>query len=113
MLHVYAETSRTIAFAREEQGSYRWIGEQEAHTGPHEFRTPDGLRSERITITHPYSRADLGSKVPMDVYPERLLISYFGDDRRLLARWPLKLADVQPVLEEWLALRAETTESTP
>src|SRR5688572_12696660 len=33
MLHVHGETSRTIAF-RKIPGGYRWIAEQEIHTGP-------------------------------------------------------------------------------
>jgi hypothetical protein len=49
MLHVYGATSRTIAFKGSENAPV-WIGEQESHTGPTEFETPDGKEHERIVL---------------------------------------------------------------
>src|SRR5678816_3307218 len=46
MLHIYANTRRTIAFRKDKDG-YRWIGEQEIHKGPKTYNTPDGPSQRR------------------------------------------------------------------
>src|SRR4051812_27869093 len=38
MLHIDGKTSRTIAFRRTPEG-YKWIHEQEIHTGPRTYKT--------------------------------------------------------------------------
>src|SRR5688572_10875195 len=49
MLHVYGDTSRTIAF-RKDGSSYRWIAEQEIHFGPGWEQTIDGPTRERFVV---------------------------------------------------------------
>jgi len=51
MLHIYYKTSRTIAF-RKNGSKYRWIGEQEIHTGPRKYKTVDGMLNEQIIVTY-------------------------------------------------------------
>lgn len=49
MLHVYGDTSRTISFRKTPDG-YRWVHEQEIHTGPGWRQTVDGTLREQIVI---------------------------------------------------------------
>jgi hypothetical protein len=51
MLHIYAETSRTIAFKKVD-GTYKWIGEQEIHEEPNQFTTVAGTSNEYIVINY-------------------------------------------------------------
>ena len=97
MLHVYGRTSRTIAF-RNVGGKFEWIGEQEVHSGPGRFESPDGRLREHIAIT--YDTVEL-SGAPLN----QIHVDYWGEDPRLAGRVDLVLADVQPVLREWEALQ--------
>lgn len=97
MLHIYADTSRTVAFRREGDGSYRWIHEQEIHTGPRQYATADAGRVyERIAITY---ETEPVSGAPLNM----LFITYSGEDPRLRLKssFDLTLEDVLPILEEW------------
>lgn len=99
MLHVYAETSRTLAFRKTMDGSYEWIGEQEAFTGPRRYETVDGVFNEQIVITY--------DKVPLSGAPvNQVYIIYHGDDPRLVGKYFLTLQETQPILEEWRNVRA-------
>jgi hypothetical protein len=64
MLHIYGETSDTVAFRRAGSG-YEWIGEQETFQGPQKYRTPDGELNEQIVINY--------DKVPTSGYPVNTL----------------------------------------
>lgn len=93
MLHVYAASSRTIAFRRRSD-RFEWIGEQEVFQGPREYDTPDGRLHEEVVVTF--------DKEPVSgVPPNRLDVRYTGEDPRLANRRNLLLADVIPVLAEW------------
>jgi hypothetical protein len=103
MLHIYADTSRTIAF-REEQDGYVWVGEQEVHTGPNQYRSADGYFFEEIVVTF--------DTVYMSGAPLNTLhIWYYGDDPRLDGKFNLTLRDIQPILEEWKEARPTPTPS--
>ena len=93
MLHVDAETRRTVAF-RETPEGYRWIGEQETHTGPETYESVDGISNETITIT--YEIEDISGH-PLN----RINIRYMGEDPRFADDRGLTLGDVAPVLAEW------------
>jgi len=99
MLHVYAETSRTIAFRKTAAGSYEWIGEQEIFTGPRRYETVDGVFNEQIVINY--------DKVPISGAPvNQVYIIYHGDDPRFAGKFFLTLQEVRPILEEWRNIRA-------
>lgn len=51
MLHIDGVTSRTVAFRRVGE-AYKWIGEQETHTGPNTYTSVDGTFKESITVTY-------------------------------------------------------------
>ena len=93
MLHISSKTYRTIAFRKEGQG-YRWIGEQETFTGPHEYTSVDGTFKETIVLTYEIEHI---SGSPLN----QLYISYHGDDSRL--SWPhvLTLSETRSVLKLW------------
>jgi hypothetical protein len=93
MLHVYGQTSRTIAFARE-GGQFVWIGEQESHKGPHEYETVDGILREELVLT--YETRPI-SGVPLNT----LAVTYHGDDPTL--SWPHQLTPLEArvVLDRW------------
>jgi hypothetical protein len=93
MLHISSKTYRTIAFRKDPQG-YRWIGEQETFTGPHEYTTVDGTFKEEIVLTYEIEHI---SGVPLN----QLHIAYQGDDRRL--SWPhvLTLTEARSILKAW------------
>lgn len=96
MLHIYDRTSKTIAFIRHGDG-YEWIGEQDIHTGPHQFETPDGKINEQISVTF-YKRSIAGE-------PEGFFIHYMGEDARLANKSTLALSDIEPLLHEWRETR--------
>ena len=95
MLHIYAETQRTVAFRKVDDGYY-WIGEQETHSGPGTFESVDGVVAEQITLT--YETEDISGHCC-----GRVDIRYRGKDSRLAGRRDLTLEDVGPVLAEWKA----------
>jgi len=97
MLHVYGDTSRTIAFRRVGPGRFRWIGEQETHTGPREYSSPDGPFREHITITYDTEKI---SGAPVNT----VYITYVGEDPALSSAAVLTLKDVAPVLQRWYAV---------
>jgi hypothetical protein len=95
MLHIYEkQVSRTIAFRKTANG-FKWIGEEEIHTGPNKYEDADGIRNEDIIIIYQIE--------PMTGIPlNQTYIVYNGDDPRLANRWfTLTLTDVVPVLTEW------------
>ena len=93
MIHIYAKTSRTIAFRKTPTG-YRWIHEQESFRGPNQYTSVDGTFHEQIVLTYESeSIAAANTNV--------LSISYWGEDPRLENRRDLTLSDVIPILEEW------------
>ncbi len=47
MLHIYADTSRTVAFKKEGDG-YVWVGEQETHIGPTSISQQTGIFTKRL-----------------------------------------------------------------
>jgi hypothetical protein len=92
MLHIYHKTSRTIAFRKIVNG-YVWIGEQEIHTGPRRYDSPDGTFNETITLTYDVD--------PISGFPvNRLSIHYDGPDSTLLGR-DLELRNVLPIITKW------------
>jgi len=92
MLHVYADTHRTIAF-RKTQDGYRWIGEQEIHFGPKMFTDVDGTFQEHLVVEY--------QTEPVNGIPtNQIHVSYYGQDSRLAGR-DLTLAGIQPILDEW------------
>jgi len=102
MLHIYAETSRTIAF-KKIGDRYKWIGEQEVHEGPNQFTTVDGTLNEYIVIDYD---TEGGSGIPVN----ELTILYEGEDTRLNSKhFNLTLQDVQPILAEWQVIRPTPT----
>src|SRR5678815_2132119 len=87
MLHIYANTRRTIAFRKDKDG-YRWIGEQEIHKGPKTYNTPDGPSNEEIVISYELERIDPGATgVPL----RQVYVRYHGKDTRLAHRDNLTL----------------------
>jgi hypothetical protein len=93
MLHITAQTGRTIAFSKE-NGNYVWIGDQETFEGPKKYKTVDGISNEAITLTYETQR--------MSGYPlNQLNVTYRGEDPRLDGRNNLTLAIVKPILKEW------------
>ena len=93
MLHVYAKTSRTVAFRRSGRG-YEWIGEQEIFKGPKRYTTPDGEFNEEIMLNF--------DKVSISGFPvNTLIVEYSGPDSTLA--WPhkLSLGEARPILSRW------------
>ena len=75
MLHVYAKTSRTVAFKRVGDG-YEWIAEQETFEGPKKYTTVDGTFNEAITINY--------DRVPISGFPiNTIAIVYRGEEPEL------------------------------
>jgi hypothetical protein len=93
MLHIYAKTSRTIAF-KKRGDDYVWIGEQEIFQGPNKYKSIDGVFYESIVLTYDIETV---SGCPTN----QLNISYWGEDPRLSRQSNLALEDVKPILEEW------------
>jgi hypothetical protein len=98
MLHIYGETSRTIAFRRTADG-FRWIAEQETHEGPQWHQTVDGVFRENFVIEY---QTETVNGIPTN----QVCIRYTGSDRDLLDR-DFTLAEVIPVLERWRTLPVE------
>jgi hypothetical protein len=102
-LHVYADTSRTIAFKKVEN-SYKWIAEQEIHRGPRQRMDNDGaLVQESISVDY---QTEPWNGIPLNT----IWINYTGgDDPRLLNKHlsGLTLQDIKPILEEWRQWRAQ------
>ena len=93
MLHIYYKTSRTIAF-RKATNRYIWIGEQEIHTGPRRYETPDGTFNETIMINY--------DTEPISGFPvNHLSVQYNGPDTNLHGFQNLKLKDVLPIITVW------------
>jgi len=92
MLHVYADTHRTIAF-RKTQTGYRWIAEQEIHYGPKMFTDADGTFQEHLAVEY--------QTEPVNGIPtNQIYVSYYGQDSRLTGGH-LTLAAIKPILDEW------------
>ena len=99
MLHIYAGTSRTVDF-KKVGNSYVWIGEQEIHTGPGTYTTPDGTFNEQITITY--------ETAPVSGFPmNKINVSYDGNDPVLSSKPNLTLKDVSPTLKKWQKIGAK------
>ena len=93
MLHIGGQTSRTIAFRKVPEG-YKWIHEQEIHTGPKTYTTVDGTFHEQIVVTY-------GVEPVSGHAPNTLHVQYSGEDPRLPAYQPLTLDQVRPIIDEW------------
>jgi hypothetical protein len=104
LLHIYADTSRTIAFKKVGE-SYEWVGEQEIHTGPRQYLSADGWLNEQIVITY---ETVYVSGAPQNT----VVVLYSGDDQRLSDKIFLNLNDVVPILDEWESLKP-TEEAIP
>jgi hypothetical protein len=93
MLHLYAQTHRTIGFRKTADG-YQWISEQELHYGPKMFTDQDGTFQEYLAVEYQIE--------PVNGVPtNRICVTYRGQDKRLEGRDNLTLAEVMPFLEEW------------
>ena len=97
MLHIYGDTSRTIAF-RKNGNEYKWISEQEIYTGPKTYKTVDGTLREQIVVTY-------GIESVSGHEPKKLHVEYWGEDTRLAGRQNLTLKKVQPILTEWKSVK--------
>ena len=93
MLHIYAETSRTVAFRKQRDG-YRWIAEQEQFYGPKGFTNIDGAFQEFVVLEYQIERVN-------GIPTNHIHISYHGEDTRLAGRDDLGLEAIKPILEEW------------
>ena len=93
MLHIYADTSRTVAFRKTPDG-YRWIAEQELYYGPKQFTTVDGTFQEYLVVEYQIERVN-------GIPTNQIHISYMGEDTRLANRSDLTLSFIKPFLEEW------------
>ncbi len=51
MIHIYGKSVHHIVF-RLENGSYRWVGEQEQCWGPQRFDTVDGRFNEMVVVSY-------------------------------------------------------------
>lgn len=92
MLHIYADTQRTIAFRKTPDG-YRWIGEQEIHYGPKSCTDHEGNYQEHLVI-------EFQTEPVNGQTTNQIMVSYYGEDTRLKRR-NLKLNDIRPILKEW------------
>jgi hypothetical protein len=93
MLHIYAETSRTVAFRKEPHG-YKWIAEQESFYGPKSFTNIDGTFQEFLVIEFQIERVN-------GIPTNELRVSYYGEDPRLVGQEHLTLTTIKPILKEW------------
>lgn len=93
MLHIYGQTSRTIAFRKTADG-YKWIHEQETYTGQKTYTSVDGTSHEHISVTY-------GIEPVSGHAPNKLHIVYWGEDPRLPADRPLTLQQIRPIIHEW------------
>lgn len=92
MLHVYGQTSPTIAFRKTASG-YRWTFEQESHQGPGWYQTVDGTFREYILVEYQTDRVD-------GIPTNQLWIRYMGSDTNLTGR-ELTLDEIRPILAGW------------
>ena len=93
MLHIEGKTSRTIAFKKNGSG-YRWIGEQEIFRGPNKYKTVDGTFNEQVTLTYEIESVS-------GFTPNRLNVTYDGENPQFAERSDLTLAEVTPLLRQW------------
>jgi hypothetical protein len=93
MLHIYADTSRTVAFRKTADG-YRWIAEQELHYGPKSFTNVDGTFQEYLVVEYQIERVN-------GIPTNQIHIDYQGQDVRLTNRDNLTLSFIKPIFEEW------------
>jgi hypothetical protein len=93
MLHIYADTSRTVAFRKTSDG-YKWIAETEEHYGPKNYTNIDGTFQEMLVVEY---QIETVNGIPTN----EIWVSYYGDDSRLAGKEPLTLAGIRPILEEW------------
>ena len=91
MLHIYGTISRTIAFDKKNE-KYVWIGEQEIHTGPKKYTTPDGTFNETITLT-------FDTKPVTGVPLNKIDIVYNGPDSMLASK--ISLSDALRITKTW------------
>jgi hypothetical protein len=98
MLHVYTQQqSRTIAFRRRGE-ELKWIHEQVTVYGPRQYTDADGTFTEHITLTYETSRV-------AHFRLNQLNVSYRGPDTNLSAKSDPTLADVKPLLDQWIGQR--------
>jgi hypothetical protein len=93
LLHIYADTSRTVAF-RKTQDGYKWLAETEEHYGPKSYTTVGGILQEELVVTYQTEHLD-GTPT------NQIRVSYYGEDKRLAGRDSLTLEAIKPILEEW------------
>lgn len=93
LLHIYADTARTVAFRKTPDG-YKWIGETEEHYGPKSYTNVDGKFQEEPAVTYQTEHLD-GTPT------NQVRISYCGNDKRLAGHDGLTLEATKPILEEW------------
>lgn len=93
MLHIYGTTSRTIEF-RKSGDKYKWIGEQEIHTGPRQYEIEDGTDYETITITYETERTS-------GFLTNQINVTYLGPDTNLTLPKVLQLDDVREMIKKW------------
>jgi hypothetical protein len=93
LLHIYADTSRTVAF-RKMPGGYRWIAETEEHYGPKNYTNIDGTLQEELVVSYQAEQLD-GTPT------NQIRVAYYGEDKRLAGRDDLTLEAIKPILEEW------------
>jgi hypothetical protein len=99
MLHIYGETSRTVAFRKTSTG-YRWIAEQEIHTGPGWEQTVDGTFRERIVVEFQTERVN-------GVPTNQVEIRYSGTNSNFVNRENLTLEEIRPTLLAWKTAQVE------
>jgi hypothetical protein len=93
LLHIYADTSRTVAFRKTTDG-YKWLAETEEHYGPKSYTTVDGTLQEELVVMYQTEHLD-GTPT------NQIKIMYLGEDKRLARRDDLTLGEIKPILEEW------------
>lgn len=99
MLHIYGETSRTVAFRKTSTG-YRWIAEQEIHTGPGWEQTVDGTFRERIVVEFQTERVN-------GIPTNQICVSYSGNNSNLVHRQNLTIEEIRPILLAWKTAAVE------
>ena len=82
------------AFKKETKDNYKWIGEQEILYGPKQYVALDGPAQERIVLEYQIEEAE-------NMPANKLVINYFGDDKRFKKRPIFSLSEIQSLLKEW------------
>ena len=96
---LHAGVYRNIGF-RKTGTAYKWIFEQEIHTGPGTFK-------QRGNTDHKWHTAHESIVVTYDTTgssgdtPNKLHVHYDGRDSRIADRKDLSLDEVRPILAEW------------